>query len=284
MGKHEPMTAKAIGIRIKAKGLQKTKFYCQICEKQCRDANGFKCHIMSESHQRQALVVNENPDLIIDANSKEFTDTFMYILRTRYKFTKVLANTVYQEQIKDKEHIHLNGTRWTQLTDFAHWLGEQGLVEVDSSERGVMITYVDRDPETLRRQQLELKRAQQAKEAQIKNQKEIERQMEMTKKLYREFEKERPPAEPVPIIKFAITNPTEDRLTTSSGQHSDDVEQPSNSCDKESETNEGSSVIERPLFKVQAISLKSATTSTSYKPPKRKVLRRPEGKKKVKSS
>jgi len=38
---------------IKAKGLQKLRWYCQLCQKQCRDENGFKCHQMSESHMRQ---------------------------------------------------------------------------------------------------------------------------------------------------------------------------------------------------------------------------------------
>lgn len=33
-----------IANRIKAKGLQKLRWYCQLCAKQCRDENGFKCH------------------------------------------------------------------------------------------------------------------------------------------------------------------------------------------------------------------------------------------------
>jgi hypothetical protein len=40
-----------IANRIKAKGLQKLRWYCQLCQKQCRDENGFKCHQMSESHR-----------------------------------------------------------------------------------------------------------------------------------------------------------------------------------------------------------------------------------------
>lgn len=31
------LTPKAIGNRIKAKGLQKLRWYCQSCQKQCRD-------------------------------------------------------------------------------------------------------------------------------------------------------------------------------------------------------------------------------------------------------
>ena len=36
------LTPKAIANRIKAKGLQKLRWYCQMCQKQCRDENGFK--------------------------------------------------------------------------------------------------------------------------------------------------------------------------------------------------------------------------------------------------
>ena len=42
MPKHGFLTPKAISNRIKAKGLQKLKWFCQMCEKQCRDENGFK--------------------------------------------------------------------------------------------------------------------------------------------------------------------------------------------------------------------------------------------------
>ena len=42
MPKHDFFSPKAISNRIKAKGLQKLRWYCQMCEKQCRDENGFK--------------------------------------------------------------------------------------------------------------------------------------------------------------------------------------------------------------------------------------------------
>ena len=46
--------------------------YCQMCEKQCRDENGFKCHMTSESHQRQLLLFGENPGKYLSTYSKDF--------------------------------------------------------------------------------------------------------------------------------------------------------------------------------------------------------------------
>ena len=46
--KHDFMSPKAIANRIKAKGLQKLRWYCQMCEKQCRDENGFKVSMVIE--------------------------------------------------------------------------------------------------------------------------------------------------------------------------------------------------------------------------------------------
>ena len=37
MPKHGFLTPKAISNRIKAKGMQKLRWYCQMCSKQCRD-------------------------------------------------------------------------------------------------------------------------------------------------------------------------------------------------------------------------------------------------------
>ncbi|KAF4669005.1 hypothetical protein FOL47_002740 [Perkinsus chesapeaki] len=43
-GRAEKWSPKWLDNKMKAKGLQKLKWYCQMCQKQCRDENGFKCH------------------------------------------------------------------------------------------------------------------------------------------------------------------------------------------------------------------------------------------------
>jgi DNA/RNA-binding protein KIN17 len=70
-----------IANRIKSKGLQKLRWYCQLCQKQCRDENGFKCHQMSEGHRRQMEVFGQNPDRVVEGYSEEFERSFLDHLR-----------------------------------------------------------------------------------------------------------------------------------------------------------------------------------------------------------
>ncbi|XP_078483035.1 DNA/RNA-binding protein KIN17-like [Ciona intestinalis] len=154
MGKEKAgfLTAKAIGNRIKSKGLQKLRWYCQMCQKQCRDENGFKCHCMSEAHQRQLLIAGENPGAFHSFFSSSFFKDFMQLLKTRFGTKRVHNNIVYNEYISHKEHIHMNSTKWVTLTAFTKWLGREGHCKVDQTEKGWFIQYIDRDPLVLARQ------------------------------------------------------------------------------------------------------------------------------------
>ncbi|EXC30506.1 hypothetical protein L484_010755 [Morus notabilis] len=126
MGKNDFLTPKAIANRIKAKGLQKLRWYCQMCQKQCRDENGFKCHCMSESHQRQMEVFGQNPNRIIDGYSEEFEQNFLELMKRSHRFSRVAATVVYNEFINDRHHVHMNSTQWATLTEFVKYLGRTG--------------------------------------------------------------------------------------------------------------------------------------------------------------
>ncbi|KAL1117407.1 hypothetical protein AAG570_004733 [Ranatra chinensis] len=152
MGKHEVGTPKYIANKIKAKGLQKLRWYCQMCQKQCRDENGFKCHISSESHQRQLLIFADNCDRYLNEFSKEFADGYLELLSRQFGTKRVHANRVYQEYISDRHHLHMNSTQWETLTEFVKWLGREGKCVVDETEKGWFVTYIDRDPETIKLQ------------------------------------------------------------------------------------------------------------------------------------
>lgn len=79
----ETIHSKYLANAMKAKGLQKLRWYCQVCEKQCRDENGFKCHMATESHLRQMLVVGENAGRHISDFSSNFQYEFVQLLSRR---------------------------------------------------------------------------------------------------------------------------------------------------------------------------------------------------------
>ncbi|XP_044886715.1 DNA/RNA-binding protein KIN17 isoform X2 [Mauremys mutica] len=177
MGKSDFLSPKAIANRIKSKGLQKLRWYCQMCQKQCRDENGFKCHCMSESHQRQLLLASEDPQQFMDYFSEEFRNDFLELLRRRFGTKRVHNNIVYNEYISHREHIHMNATQWETLTDFTKWLGREGFCKVDETPKGWYIQYIDRDPETIRRQQEQEKKKKQDLDDEEKTAKFIEEQV-----------------------------------------------------------------------------------------------------------
>ena len=81
-------------------------------------------------------------------------------------------NHVYQELIQDKTHIHMNATKcelfvfnWSpesiilitsnlgrSLTEFAKYLGQEGICRVEETEKGIFVSWIDNSPEALRRQ------------------------------------------------------------------------------------------------------------------------------------
>lgn len=171
MGKAEKGTPKYLANKMKSKGLQKLRWYCQMCEKQCRDENGFKCHTQSESHQRQLLLFADNSGKYIHSFSKEFSDGYVELLRRRFGTKRVCANKVYQEYIANKDHLHMNATKWLTLSDFVKHLGRAGIAMADETEKGWFVTYIDRSPEVLERQEKLARKEKQDKD-------DAERQME----------------------------------------------------------------------------------------------------------
>ncbi|VFQ61958.1 unnamed protein product [Cuscuta campestris] len=183
MGKNDFLTPKAIANRIKAKGLQKLRWYCQMCEKQCRDENGFKCHCMSESHQRQMEVFGQNPNRIVSGYSEEFESAFLEHMKRSHRFSRVAATVVYNEYIADRHHIHMNSTEWATLTEFVKYLGRTGKCKVDETPKGWFITYIDRDSETLFKEKMKNKRKKADIAEEEKQERAIKRQRERAEQL-----------------------------------------------------------------------------------------------------
>ncbi|KAK8986878.1 hypothetical protein V6N11_055199 [Hibiscus sabdariffa] len=178
MGKNDFLTPKAIANRIKAKGLQKLRWYCQMCQKQCRDENGFKCHCMSESHQRQMQIFGQNPDRIISGYSEEFERNFLDLMKRSHRFSRVADTVVYNEFINDQHHVHMNSTQWGTLTEFIKYLGRTGKCKVEETPKGWFISYIDRDSEMLLKEKMKNKRIKLDMVEEEKHEREIQKQIE----------------------------------------------------------------------------------------------------------
>lgn len=151
MGRAEVGSTKWVSNQQKSKGLGRLRWYCQVCERQMRDENGFKMHVQSESHVRQMLVVGEDPKKAINEYSRQFNDDFLTQLRTSHGTKAVHINHFYQEYIQNKQHTHMNATRWPSLTEYAKHLGREGLCRVEETDKGLHIAWIDNSPEALKR-------------------------------------------------------------------------------------------------------------------------------------
>ncbi|KAI9290613.1 hypothetical protein K502DRAFT_298181 [Neoconidiobolus thromboides FSU 785] len=190
MGKAEFGTPKDIANRMKAKGLQKLRWYCQMCEKQCRDENGFKCHCASESHQRQMLLFRDNPNRMLEKFSREFKAGYLRQLSRSHGTKRVHANKVYQELIADRNHLHMNATKWGTLTEFVTYLGREGHCHVEDTEKGWFITWIDNSPEALARKAAILKKERSEMSFEERQRKLLKEQIERAKEEDKEKEVE----------------------------------------------------------------------------------------------
>jgi len=98
------------------------------------------------------LIVGENAKKFISDYSGQFQRDFIQLLHTSHGEKKVQLNHFYQEYISNKEHVHMNATRWPSLTELAKFLGREGICRVDEDEKGIHIAWIDNSPEALRRQ------------------------------------------------------------------------------------------------------------------------------------
>ena len=116
--------------------LYKQKYYCEMCKKQCKDGNGFKCHCNTEHHKQMMRLLSENPDHFIEQYSAEFEDSFLQLIRRKFLNMRVDACKVYSQYIHDRRNVHLNSTKWSTLTTFLEYLGEHNKCQVAKTEKG----------------------------------------------------------------------------------------------------------------------------------------------------
>ncbi|KAK0720356.1 domain of Kin17 curved DNA-binding protein-domain-containing protein [Lasiosphaeris hirsuta] len=154
MPKAEVGSTRHLSNQMKSRGLTRLRWYCQICEKACRDDNGFKMHCQSPSHMQKALDAGQNFKKVEESFSKAFLSEFVSQLRTGHGEKSVQANRFYQEVIARKDHVHLNSTRWHSLTDFVKHLAKESICRVEEKEgEGLFIAWIDDSPEAMRRRE-----------------------------------------------------------------------------------------------------------------------------------
>jgi len=97
-------------------------------------------------------VFADNPGRVLSEFSGLFLKGFLDTLSHRHGTKRVLANTVYQEYISDKDHVHMNSTAWSSLSGLCKFLGREGKCVVDETEKGWYIQYIDKDPKLIAKQ------------------------------------------------------------------------------------------------------------------------------------
>ena len=188
MGRAEAGSVKAVSNHIKSKGLTRLRWYCQVCQKANRDANAMKMHCQSESHVRNMMIVSENQAAFLKQFSDEFVKDFVALLKTSHGEKMVNANHFYNEFIADKNHLHMNATRWTSLTDFIKYLGREGMCRVEEGDKGLQIAYVDNSPEAVKRREVLRRKAMQEQGHEKLDEKQIQAQIKRAQATRKEFE------------------------------------------------------------------------------------------------
>ncbi|KAK3956083.1 domain of Kin17 curved DNA-binding protein-domain-containing protein [Pseudoneurospora amorphoporcata] len=154
MGKAEVGSAKHLANKMKSRGLNRLRWYCQLCEKSCRDENGYKMHCQSPSHTAKALEAGSNFKGVQDTFSDQFLKDFVSQLKTSHGEKEIHINKFYQEVIARKDHVHLNATKWHSLTEFAKFLGREGVCRVEEKEgEGIFVAWIDDSPEAMERRE-----------------------------------------------------------------------------------------------------------------------------------
>jgi DNA/RNA-binding protein KIN17 len=127
---------------------------------------------------RQVLLIGEDPRKHIEDYSKQFERDFLQLLRTTHGEKAVQINQFYQQLIADKEHIHMNATKWPSLTEYAKHLGREGICRVEETEKGIFVAWIDNSPDTLRRREALLKKERQDRGDEEREQQQIQEQIE----------------------------------------------------------------------------------------------------------
>ena len=118
------------------KGVRKIPWYCTLCKKQCKTANGFRCHQNSKSHQQFLSPYQLNP-------SKAYEQCFLKIMKERYYINqRVHVDNHFRYYVGNR--IQIRRTKWKSLNQFFSYMKQTSTrMILEETENGWFITYVN---------------------------------------------------------------------------------------------------------------------------------------------
>lgn len=122
----------------------KEKFFCQICNRQCQDKDGFTCHLKSKTHQKNIDRVAKNPEKYIENYSNDFKRDYLDFLKREHQDEWVSANVIYDKYIKEKDNVPLNATKWESLIKFLQYIASEKLISLQPKEDDILVKYIDK--------------------------------------------------------------------------------------------------------------------------------------------
>ena len=145
MPKAEVGSAKWVSSQIRKSGKTKIRWYCGLCKVACKDENGYKCHLQSDSHIHRELAVTESLRTFkVSREDKTFKRRFVNCLISKYFGQTVLAHDVYRDLFPlDRAHAVMKQTCWATLGVFMAQLRKEGLVEAQKGLKGWQVRVSD---------------------------------------------------------------------------------------------------------------------------------------------
>lgn len=84
----------------------------------------------------------------------------------------------------------MNSTRFKSLTEFASYLGKEGICRVEETEKGLFVSWIDNSPETMRKREAIMKKERQDKGDEEREQRMIQEQVERAQASAKQQEEE----------------------------------------------------------------------------------------------
>ena len=140
-GSSDQGSAKWVSNQLKRKQRTKIRYYCGLCHVACKDENGYKNHIQSETHLRREMTVGDSgKEFNLAKDDMNFQKKFLNFLISKHFGQTVLSHEVYRDLYPlDRGHNVMKGTCWGTLGVFIAHLRRCGLIEAQKGVRGWQI-------------------------------------------------------------------------------------------------------------------------------------------------